>query len=334
MRKLCWTAAALVVSLSTAVAAEPLARLYRGTAAKDAGVTLGGWGSGFARESKEEAFAGAYSVLVASDGYYAGGRLDFVPPVDLSRFAADKLAALSVHVKFKSAGSTEAGSATPVAGLGGGYFQVPMPGMPGPGPRGPGMPGIPGMPGMPGAVPGVGTQDAVAKPATSHMRFVLVGGGATYEASHVPVDTDASENGWYLVQAPLQSFVGSGAKAATFDGFKLDRLLVFGDVVDDFYIGDIEIVRYAAAVTDVDAGEEQTVAINETVSFKGAANGPPGLKYSWDFNSQDGIQEDAAGKEVTYRFRRSGEYTVTLTVTDPNGLLKPATDTTKIEVTE
>ncbi|HJH27874.1 MAG TPA: hypothetical protein C5S37_14190, partial [Methanophagales archaeon] len=50
--------------------------------------------------------------------------------------------------------------------------------------------------------------------------------------------------------------------------------------------------------------------------------------YSWDFNASNGIQEDAAGVEVTHQYTTAGNYTVTLTVTGTSG-----TDTVSKNVT-
>ncbi|KXS42811.1 MAG: PKD domain-containing protein [Methanolobus sp. T82-4] len=41
--------------------------------------------------------------------------------------------------------------------------------------------------------------------------------------------------------------------------------------------------------------------------------------YSWDFDSSDGIQEDASGEIVSHVFPGAGRYVVTLTVTDTQG---------------
>jgi hypothetical protein len=40
------------------------------------------------------------------------------------------------------------------------------------------------------------------------------------------------------------------------------------------------------------------------------------LRYSWDFDRSDGIQEDVLGRNVSWAFSKPGNYDVTLTVTD------------------
>jgi hypothetical protein len=54
------------------------------------------------------------------------------------------------------------------------------------------------------------------------------------------------------------------------------------------------------------------------------------VSYSWDFDSSDGIQEDATGPTPTHVYGDNGIYTVTLTVTDGDGL--SATDTMLVTV--
>ena len=73
--------------------------------------------------------------------------------------------------------------------------------------------------------------------------------------------------------------------------------------------------------------------MNEVVYFTGAASGGPGLVYAWDFDDKDGIQEEAFGRDVTYRYRKAGTFKVTLTVSDPSGVRKPVTNQLTVEVT-
>jgi PKD repeat protein len=109
-------------------------------------------------------------------------------------------------------------------------------------------------------------------------------------------------------------------------------MLFFGDVPDNFYIGDISLVQTDLNITDVSAGEEQEIAEGDVADFTGAASGGAGLKFSWDFDSEDGVHEDAIGKKVSFRYRKAGTYTVTLTVSDPTGVMKPVSKTTVVKV--
>jgi len=60
------------------------------------------------------------------------------------------------------------------------------------------------------------------------------------------------------------------------------------------------------------------------------------LKYSWDFDKSDGIQEDAIGARVSHVYTRASPenkpYVVTLTVSDISGAKRPVSVETTVEV--
>jgi len=60
----------------------------------------------------------------------------------------------------------------------------------------------------------------------------------------------------------------------------------------------------------------------ENISFNASDSYDPDgtiSSYLWDFDTSNGIQEDATGIEVTHRYATAGTYTVTLTVTSTTG---------------
>jgi PKD repeat protein len=69
------------------------------------------------------------------------------------------------------------------------------------------------------------------------------------------------------------------------------------------------------------AGADVTITAGSSVAFNGAAStDDKGISlYSWDFDSSNGIQNDATGKTVSRVFNTAGKFTVTLTVTDTIG---------------
>lgn len=193
--------------------------------------------------------------------------------------------------------------------------------------------GVPGMPGMPG-MPGYGGRGGYTAPTMTtrvmkQMRVVVVTtDGKQYEAvaPFEPPITD--QEGWFPIGIALGAFKGLSPDA------KIKEIRVFGDAYGVFYVGEIRVATDHTPITG-DAGEEQIVAANDLVRLEARASaGITPLKYSWDFDASDGIQEDAVGKVVTTRYRKPGVYTVTLTVTDVFGLKKPFVATTRITVNE
>ncbi|MFH0732005.1 MAG: PKD domain-containing protein, partial [Candidatus Omnitrophota bacterium] len=80
------------------------------------------------------------------------------------------------------------------------------------------------------------------------------------------------------------------------------------------------------------AGEDKTTEEDQEVTFTGSAtdNSNGEITYSWDFDSSDGIQQDATGQQVTHTYADPGLYTVTLTVTDE--AQNSGTDTAQVMV--
>ncbi len=80
------------------------------------------------------------------------------------------------------------------------------------------------------------------------------------------------------------------------------------------------------------AGPDQNVLNGTFVQFNGtlSTDNVAIVNYSWDFDANDGIQQDATGAVVTHLYPTFGIYTATLTVCDAAG--NNATDTVNITV--
>ena len=81
------------------------------------------------------------------------------------------------------------------------------------------------------------------------------------------------------------------------------------------------------------AGSDQTVNVNSSVTLDGSASTGDGItSYAWDFDSRNGIQQDATDAIVTHIYTGPGTYIATLTVTDTSG--QTDSDTVLITVIE
>lgn len=190
-------------------------------------------------------------------------------------------------------------------------------GLTGPGQGGPGAGGF-----------GGGSAAATAQKLQNIRMIVTTTDGKKSEA-YVPVATSGSgDKGWRTVAIPLQAISG-------FDRTNKEvRSIAFaGDVTTTFYIGDLRVVNDTTPITGDVNVHEMNLALGDFYTFN--ANGYGGssiLKYSWDFDDRDGIQEDAVGQSVKRQFRKPGNFTITLTITDSYGLKRPYTTTIKAKV--
>jgi len=162
------------------------------------------------------------------------------------------------------------------------------------------------------------------------VRAVLVINGKFLEAQAPLSGCKVGEDGWVRVSYPIAVIKN---KHEIVDP-KLERLIITGDGTEPFYVGEIRIISDKSPMRAY-AGEDQFVAARDDVMFKATAEtGAAVVRYSWDFDASDGIQEDAVGEVVYHQYRKPGEYTVTLTVSDIFGIKKPVTSTVKVTVYE
>lgn len=220
------------------------------------------------------------------------------------------------------------GGGRPGGGQGGGY--------PGGGYPGGGYPGG----GQIGAG-GFGEGETVVSP-FERMRFLLImADGTRYELTR-PVSLPPTEDdtAYVPLSFPVAAALRKGGGADVSrpvpagPGAQLAQIAIFGDKYQQFYLGEITLVTDDTEIA-VEPLDEQTATINDALTFTGDAQGGAStLKYSWDFDATDGIQEDKVGQATSYTFRKAGKYKVTLTVSDVDGLKKPATTTVELDVTE
>lgn len=323
------TASLAVLSLAAAFALA--AELYSpNRAAKDQGMTLKSWGSGTIAETSEAIFDGVGSLRISSRNFFQGGIINYDTPVDLSKEFGDRNNLLLLAVQIPGAttggaagGNRGGGSGPPVgagtggvSGLGGGG-QEPFD------PQG----------GAAGAsVPSSGGTSAGAAAASSDikvLRFVISTSDGKKSEAYVNLDTTLPDaKGWRKVGIPLQAIRG-------FDKTNkmVSSIAVSTDTVGTVYIGAMNILNDATPVYAEPSSRDLNLAQGDEVvlSATGSAGATP-LKFMWDFDSADGITVDAEGQAVRRRFRKPGEYTITVTAQDIYGLKAPHSSTIKVVV--
>ena len=321
--------------------------LYRpGISLKDQAISLKSWGSGICSETEEDAFEGSSSIRVTTKNLFQGGILTWEKPVDLAASFSDK--ANLLRITFKSLDATVSGGTVGGAGKGGGKGGAlggsddGGGGATGGGQRG-GAPQGGGRPGF--GAPGAGSQGAGANtaPATlKMMRIIIATTDGMKSEAFIPAATTVSvDRGWKQAGIPLQAIKGFDKTNKV-----IKNISFSGDVSTAFYLGDIRVINDRTPIRAETTFRTALISINESLTF--VANGYGGssvLKYSWDFDDTDGIQTDAEGPSVKYRFRTSsndlknpstmkpnGEFTITLTVSDSFGLKDPYSTTIKVKV--
>lgn len=313
-------------------------------------VELGSWGSGTIEADEEESYLEGEALKVETSGFFAGGRLTLKEPLEASRFLSDPSGGyLKLVVKIHE---PEAEQPTGPEGMMPGEGMM-MPGegmMPGEMPMDPGMvppedmppgmePGMdPGMmdPGMmdPGMMePGMGEQMAPPEPPEKieQLRVLIVTGEGAIDSGTIEIaDYTEIVEDWVEIVLPLDSFDGPVDVSTG----QIQHIAVFGDVEETFWLGDVTL-GYEEQPLLADAGENMTTKVDTPTQFEAAAQ-PEGVNalYVWDFDDLDGIQEEGYGRQTTWRFLTAGYYTVTLTVTDPDGKKVKRTDQVHVRVTE
>lgn len=330
--------------------------LYRpGLTIANQEISLRSWGSGICSETEEDSFEGTTSIRVTTRNLYQGGILTWMKPVDLAPEFSDKSNLLRITFKSLDGAVTSGGpSGGPSGGgipSGRGGGGAPTGGAPGggglPGGKGGGAPqggGSLGSLGGPPGGPSGGPQGGATAVYTGlkTMRLIITTTDGKKSEAFVPAATTVGvEKGWKQAGIPLQAIKG-------FDKTnKIVKEISFsGDVSTAFYVGDLRVISDRTPIRAEPSFRTALLSVNQSLTFSASGYGGSSvLKYSWDFDDADGIQNDAEGANVKYRFRTAsndlrntaqyrpnGEFTVTLTVSDAYGLKEPYKTTLKVKV--
>lgn len=270
--------------------------LYAGQPKEQAGLTLTAWGSGSISDSSDRRYNGEKSIKVVTQGLYSGGCIEFNNPVDLNFGDPNSKEYLQFVVNYNTMITLNPTGYT--------YGQV-----------------------YGGYDYGTGSSDLIRIPKVNKVRLVFVDAkGKSVEIQQPAVSTEDDE-GWPRINIPLAALkLPEGEKT-----FSLKKVMIFTDLPETLFISEIKTLSDDTPIT-CSAGDDKIERANDVLFFRATAEGGAStLVYSWDFDNKDGIQEDAGGPIVLHVYRKSGNYVVTLTVRDANGLRKAATSTLNVE---
>ena len=184
--------------------------------------------------------------------------------------------------------------------------------------------------------PAAGTMSAsdvesYSAPKANKVRFVFCGEDGkklSVEENTLPLDPD---DNWVRIAVPMAKF----KSLEHAQDFKMTRLLIFTDIPSTLFLGEAKITTDTTPIKadSINIPSGSVVAVTDDVFFIGAATGGlSSLKYTWDFDSSNGMQAEQIGSVSHHTYQKEGEYTITLTVSDADGLKAPVTVTTKLLV--
>lgn len=292
----------------------------------DQHITLQGWGSGNISEADELAYEGTKSLRVSSRNFFQGGIMTFGQPVDLSQAYGDKDNLF--RMTFQAPDQN-----TVLSGAGPGSSK-------GPSSSGAGGGSLGGLDEGGGGVKGGGSQTGggagqqqsgpkvkVEVPPLTMVRMIVTTTDGKKSEAYIPVvSTSKGDRGWRQFAIPLQAI--SGFEKTN----KIVKELAFsGDTTATFYLGDLRIINDTTPISGEANIDRTNMALGDEGILTAYGNGGASvLEYQWDFDS-DGLI-DATGQYVKRKFRKPGDWTITLTIADKYGLKKPYTSQLKVHV--
>lgn len=288
---------------------------------KDQNISLRGWGSGTISETDETSFEGAYAIRVSTRNFFQGGIMNYTAPIDWNSAYSDTSNLLRLTFRVADQNMTLGGSGGAAAGGGGrgakgGGDEGALSAGGGGGQRAGG-----------GAMGGAGSTSA-AERGLERMRVIVTTTDGKKSEAYIDVKANAANKGWRSVAIPLKAINGFDKTNKVVKG-----LAFSGDATATFYIGDLRVVSDTTPLQGEIRIGNQNLALGDELELRaGGTGGASVLKFTWDFDSKDGIQEDAEGQAIKRKFRVAGTFTVTLTVSDAYGLKKPYQTTITVKV--
>jgi len=297
---------ALAVRSSQDGAAPVTFTLYRGND-DDGRISFSSWGSGVAEQTTDNALLGDYAIKVTTHGLYQGGRIDFKQPLDFGPAFANPNAYMRLMVRFNSSSGSTGGNSFPGFGGAGGIGEGGF---------------------------GGSTGSLANKPPFERMRFLLVMADGRKLELIRPLDMKPSDDpdAYMPITFPLSAVAKAAGGGLAGSAATVKSLVICGDKYQQFQIGEIQVITDDTEIS-VAPLEEMDVFVNNDVPFQGDAEaGASTLRFAWDWDARDGIQEDAIGRSITKVFTKPGKTVVTLVVSDVDGIKKPQSVKLEIDV--
>ena len=301
---------ALLASVVSGTALGQSSVLYRPTKdIKDQGITVKAWGSGTISETDETAFEGTHSIRVSTRNYFQGGLIVLGTGVDVSKDYLSKNNLLKLTFKVADSGVISGGGA---AGSGKAGF------------------GLGGGLGAGGQGRGAGGGGAATTTVLKQLRFIIGTSDGKKSEVYVPANTSGpSEQGWTTVAVPLQAIAGLDRTNKV-----INQVGFSGNTTATFYVGDLRVIDDSTPIRgEANVTGSLNAALGDEFTFSASGFGGSSiLRYTWDFDDKDGIQVDAEGQSVNHKFRKPGNYTITVTIADYYGLKQPYSSSFKVVV--
>lgn len=170
--------------------------------------------------------------------------------------------------------------------------------------------------------------DPYAIPKTERIRFIFVndkGVMTSIVQPTVPLDPD---DNWVRIAVPLTKLkLGEGESS-----YRMSRLMVFTDTPTTLHLGEVKLQTDVTPITGGISGD-LAFGVNQKSFYQAEVRGGLAtLKYSWDYNAADGIQTESTGMVGSKIYTTDGDYTITLTVSDVDGIKAPLVLTHKVSV--
>ncbi|MCL5283159.1 MAG: PKD domain-containing protein [Armatimonadetes bacterium] len=299
-----------VMVMTVGAANAQLASIYSGSG-RNGGVEVASWGSGEVAFDQNNVYTGVRSIKVTTQGMFQGARIELAEPIDLSPYIGSTSDYLDFVFRIARQNRNNRGY-----GFGPGGFMGGPPNT---------MTGPPNFGGYNQNNQNQYQQNVEIK----DLRYVLVTTDGKRVEGEIPIKSQRQDDqGWYNLGVPF------AVMKTLASGDKLKEVQVFADAPGSFYLGEIHIINDTTPI-HANSLDDQTEPKDSELTFRGSADdGVTPLVYSWNFGEIKGDKGvDAVGRRVTHIFRKSGDYTVTLTVSDLYGFKKPSVTTCRVRIT-